>query len=733
MSAAGKEFLYSLLPVVHRLRDAGQGEPLRALFGILENTRVAIEQDIEQLYENWFIETCEDWVAPYIGDLLGVHPLHPVSAKTFSPRSYVANTFAYRRGKGTAATVEQLAGDVTGWPAHAFEFFAVLATSQYLNHVRAMALATVDIRNPEPLELIGGPFEKVPRTPDVRPIATNRGKYNIPNIGIFLWRLMSFPVTQSAARALPSNDGRFHFHPMGFDIPLFNQAKDKTTAHTTEVNVPATLRRLPLFEELEARRQALVDGVSPSPIYFANEPVLGVWLDGAHIPPEQIAICNLTDNPAGDWNRPPVQKSYVPSSGGPAVPATVAVSVDPVLARLALPAGATATKVEVSYSYGFSGELGGGPYDRNNSVQTLIKNFTHPWQVGVSQKLPPIPHLRFSTLADAVAEWNLQKAGTAGIVAVMDSLTYSENLSGPNQIQIPAGSKLLIVAADWPRLRIHGDAADFSLEAVGLRPHLLTSISIDGTAGPTDAPGQFFMNGLLVEGALVVPAGNLGVLSLQHSTMHTGSGGITVQAGSGQTNSTLQTTLDRCISGPIVLPAGVAALNLTDSIIDSGFSSDATLPAITAPGSHAQIESCTILGTTSVQVLRASNSIFAGAAIAARRQAGCTRFCSLAANSRTPRRYRCQPDTSLDGVTDAQQRKAISMRLVPQFTSIHPNQPAFAQLSVTCAEELRSGADDGAEMGAFRFLSQPQREGNLRANLDEYLRFGIEAGLYFAT
>jgi hypothetical protein len=36
-------------------------------------------------------------------------------------------------------------------------------------------------------------------------------------------------------------------------------------------------------------------------------------------------------------------------------------------------------------------------------------------------------------------------------------------------------------------------------------------------------------------------------------------------------------------------------------------------------------------------------------------------------------------------------------------------------------------------MGAFSFLKQPQREANLRAALDEYLRWGLEAGVLFAS
>ncbi len=734
MSLQPTEFLYSLLPVAYRLRDTEQGEPLRALLGILENSRSALQQDIEQLYENWFIETCEDWVAAYIGDLLGVHPLYPVSSKTFSPRSYIANTFVYRRGKGTAATLEQLAADVTGWPAHVVEFFRILATTEYMNHLRPEAIATISVRDPGPLELIGGPFESAARVADMRPIASNRGKYNIPNLGIFLWRLMSFPVIESVARPLVSSDGRFHFHPMGFDAPLFNQPQDKSTGLAEEINVPGGLRRLALYAELEARRQAIADATSRSSVYFGSQPVFSVWLDGTLVPPEQVAICNLSDNAAAtDWNRPPTQKSYIPSAGGAAVSLPIALSVDPVLGRIALPAGNNATKVKVSYSYGFSGELGGGPYDRNDSVEEITRNFVQTWQVGVSRDLPSIPHLLFSNLADAVAEWNLQKPGTTGLIAIMDSETYPENLSGPDQIQIPEGSKLFIVAADWPRLRIHGDAADSSLTAVGVRPHVLANISIDGTAAPTDTPGQLFLNGLWIEGSVLVAAGNLGILNIQHSMIHTGSGGLTIHAGSGQSNATLQTALVRCITGPIVLPLGLAALSLTDSIVASGVAGDPDLPAITAPSGQAQIESCTVLGSTSVQVLQAGNSIFTGIATAARRQIGCTRFCSLASGSRTPRRYRCQPDLALQNVTDSQQRQVVTMRLVPQFSSLDAGQPAFAQLALTCAPELRTGADDNAEMGAFRFLSQPQREANLRANLDEYLRFGLEAGLYFVT
>ena len=109
-NSSNQERLYQLLPAIYRLRDSDEGEPLRALLSVIEAELDLVETDIETLYENWFVETAEEWAIPYIGDLLGVKPLHTIaSAGLFSTRAYVANTLRYRRRKGTAAILEQLA------------------------------------------------------------------------------------------------------------------------------------------------------------------------------------------------------------------------------------------------------------------------------------------------------------------------------------------------------------------------------------------------------------------------------------------------------------------------------------------------------------------------------------------------------------------------------------------------------------------------------------------------
>jgi len=109
--------LYSLLPAIVRIRDIEQGGRLEALIAVLADQAAVLDEDLSQLYDDQFIETCADWVAPYIGDLIGYRHLHAVSPRIASVRAEIAHTIGYRRRKGTAAMLEQLAQDVTGWSA----------------------------------------------------------------------------------------------------------------------------------------------------------------------------------------------------------------------------------------------------------------------------------------------------------------------------------------------------------------------------------------------------------------------------------------------------------------------------------------------------------------------------------------------------------------------------------------------------------------------------------------
>jgi hypothetical protein len=778
MSEAATDRLYELLPAVYRIRDAEHGQPLRALMGVLETELAALEQDVEGLYDNWFIETCEEWVVPYIGDLLKVPGLHAGGVGSFSLRAYVANVLAYRRRKGTATVLEQMAGDVSGWRARVVEFGRLLAATQSLNHVRRAQPAFTSVRDADSLALIGGPFDPTAHSVDVRHVDSARGRHNIPNIGIFLWRLQSYElerVTPCACEldprtftVTPLDLGRYTFHPLGISTPLFNNPQPETeiTHLAEEVNVPAALRRRPLYRELEARRAALDAGATPKPVYFDSQPPFEIYLDGAELPlpPEQLRICDLSDWDAAGWQPPAPQATE-----------TIAALVDPQRGRLVVTAAAV-QQVQVSYAYGYSGDIGGGPYDRSDTLAGLFGDVDQIiWWRGVSARSGDDAGPVYATFGDAVRawrQWSSNNRDQIGVITVMDSDTYVESLTGDeHRIDVHANNHLIIVAAYWRDGELPGvGGSDLDPDKVpqaelsgalvveGLRPCLRGNVSVKANSSATDAGSAgLHLNGLLIDGQLTVLTGNLGQLDVAHCTIVPGRGGITVNPSSGVTtnNPHLTVRLVRSISGCLLLPEEIGGLFIQDSIVDAVAATGEVRHAVAAnaagdqAGPETRIERSTLRGAVHVRtLLLASDTIFTAAVTATRLQAGCVRYSYLPETSHAPRRFRCQPDLALlqaarMHVTDqylatvadlpAAEYQSIVRRLRPMFTSLDYGDPGYAQLALLCATELRAGAEDGSEMGAFSHLRQPQREANIRANLAEYLRFGLEAGIFYVN
>jgi hypothetical protein len=55
----------------------------------------------------------------------------------------------------------------------------------------------------------------------------------------------------------------------------------------------------------------------------------------------------------------------------------------------------------------------------------------------------------------------------------------------------------------------------------------------------------------------------------------------------------------------------------------------------------------------------------------------------------------------------------------------------YAQLHRNIPKEIFAGADNGSQMGVFNQLYEAQSINNLEQSFDEYLRFGLEAGITF--
>ena len=54
-------------------------------------------------------------------------------------------------------------------------------------------------------------------------------------------------------------------------------------------------------------------------------------------------------------------------------------------------------------------------------------------------------------------------------------------------------------------------------------------------------------------------------------------------------------------------------------------------------------------------------------------------------------------------------------------------------LADRCASELLTGSSRRSDVGVFGHLLRPQRMANLATALDEYLRFGLQAGVIPVT
>ncbi|WP_313915786.1 phage tail protein [Tahibacter sp.] len=246
--------LFARLPEVYRTYDAEQqpADQLRAYLAAVEAAFDPIHTNIGQLYEDLFIETCDDWAIPYIADLLGTTHLNGDARHR---RADVADTIALRRRKGTLGAIERLAVNLTGWACRAVELYQNLGWTQHLNHQRADAGGTppyadpaltrfhvprggtAPLRDPALLALRGTPFDPLMYTADVKPGIDRQRHVNLPNLAIFLWRLAAYrlprvrPLVKGVSDLGPQLAGlarfvvRIDLHPLDLPVRLFNTSR----------------------------------------------------------------------------------------------------------------------------------------------------------------------------------------------------------------------------------------------------------------------------------------------------------------------------------------------------------------------------------------------------------------------------------------------------------------------------------------------------------------------------
>ncbi len=532
--------LWTLLPAIYRALDTDQfnsNGPLRELVNRIGAKAAVLRRSIDRLWEDQSIETCDDWVIAYIGDLVATNLVNNLDTR--SQRVDVARTIYYRRRKGTLGVLEEIAANITGWDAKVVEFFRRLGRTRHnLDPALGLSLAPgdavfqlqvaegligsltgtgigglADLRNVNGASKVGTAFDEFFHTADFRRGQARVGWYSIPRLGVFLWRLISFDVGPTTPVPVHGCPGWYTFDPTGRDIPLF--AASRTSASYGDNWASPAEGQLPT-----PISQALFDAQDPAnPLYPV---VMGVY-----------------PSPAPDATAAPLSRH---------------LQVRPPHGRFYASHHAPVShRVWTTYHYGFSSEIGAGPYDR---------------RVGQATLPAPTPETLFSGGHTALGGSNA--IPPTGTVTITDSLTYTEVHHVPvlGQLTVRAGVKQRPIirptpsGGPWAQWKFTGPKA-------------------------TDAEAScLVLDGLLLTGTDIILDGNFDCVTLSCCTLDPGS--VPVKPGSkvfavaadGRDlvpcrlwiDGTVNTlTIDRCITGPIRTRGSgtVQTLTVTDSILQA--------------------------------------------------------------------------------------------------------------------------------------------------------------------
>ena len=678
------EKLWAWIPETYRHEDGLADPPhiLRGLVEVLARQAAHARRTTDRLWEDAFIDFCDDWAVPYIGRLLGTRLLGSLNRR--GRRVDVARTIFYRRRKGTPVVMEALIQDITGWEGAVVEAFKRLARARHRLDPAPGRWAgpitatppggTADLGNGRLGAILDGPFDDLAHTPDVRRLEGFQGRYNLPKLNFFLYRVPAFEVV--LATPFDLGNRRYTFDPSGREIPLFRPSQRIATlawipVEEWQLPAPIPCRLLDAFAtQLIPRAVALTVGTEEQ-----ADPLL----------PNALQAGNLAE-----WD--------LPAAPG------IEAFVDPDRGRFLLeepPPPGQAVFVP-RYHYGFPGELGAGTFDRSGSVAHEDVTEFDP---GENQ---PGPVTGFVLPSEGIHQFANSKTylPTAPAANTVDTLgalrLQAADRTRPYLTLVPAGGGL-----EWIFRAPPGEGHTLTLDGlwIGLRHEDEAGVCPDALT--------------------LVIDGEFDSVVIRHCTLDPG--GTRAESDPGVCGTIPAVTLElrgqvrellveSSILGPIhestsaTDPCSAGRILIRDSIVQRRVGSG---PAIETRVADLILERVTVFGDVQVNRIEATEALIQGTVIVLDNQHGCFRFSTAhdTPDARLPRRF----------------ESPLFNPGIPNhcFASRTFGDPGFAQLSATAPASIVRGAENRGEMGAYNLLLNPIKLDDLETKVLEFMPFGL--------
>jgi hypothetical protein len=765
--ATPRQSLYERLPEVYQIKDAEQfpAGQLAAFLGVLDELPAGMRDNIEALYHDLFIETCADWVVPYIADLLGTSHL---SGDPWTLRADVARTVFHRRRKGTLGAIESLVFTLSGWAAQAVELRNNLVWTQHLNHQRpdaggappllqrtslasAVRGGTLPIRDPAALSFLHGPFDPFAHVVDVRPGMIGTPRYNLPNLGIFLWQLEDYTVPvanpgQALAQAVAAPDPgeapavvRCIVHPQADPMVLFNTHRYRMNDEPPDLSHPDEIPgRIPwprLTTDAEYGNPAAYVAVDHYSGAVPNAP-------GAESPGLVLHVVD-TVIPPTPANLPPGERWIFRGANlcawedGLSPPLRLyEIAIDPNRGRalfglndLITEAQPLADGLFVSYTHGFSGPTGANPVSRDPITATILIDRS----------------LGANALEAALA--NIQLSPVPIVIEIQDSATYTldlgvvpgvENAAGMISLRLSQPLTIRAATGQRPVIRLVRPLRfrPFDLTAAPAVDALMVTLgglyitwertAADFAAATTPLITRAAVNRLVLDGCTLDPGGAWRLDGTADGTRQDPRPGFALAGDYDFSAAELalfeqipKIDLIRSISGAILAEEDAYTLTASGSIVDGGSGVgddpanlaigslsdpvDGYGPALTADG-------LTVFGRTRVASAAGQGGIWLHSLRAHDNQNGCIRFSYFSGvDDRLPPHFGCVFGPDIDiGLTD----ERFGM-------------PGYAQLSRRSDQRILDQGPGRDMMGAFGYLKNSHTFKNLTIRFREFMPVGI--------